>query len=386
MIEIESKLPNVGRSIFTVMSALANEHNAINLSQGFPDFDCDDKLKDLVTRAMKDGHNQYAPMGGVPALQQVLAEKIKNLYGNALDPGASITVTAGATQAIFTAIAAFIRPGDEVIIFEPAYDCYTPGIMALGGIPVPVELEAPHFHIDWQKVYEKLSDKTRMIMINTPHNPSGTVLSKQDLQTLEGICTSRGILVLSDEVYEHIVFDEATHQSVLQYPELYQHSLACYSFGKLFHNTGWKVGYCAGPPRLMEEFRKIHQFNVFSVNSPMQHAIAAYLLNPENYLGLGAFFQEKRNYFTELMRESPFELTDCKGSYFILADYSKVSDLDDRTFARWLTVTHNVATIPLSPFYSIPKLDQRLVRICFGKTKAVLETAAEKLSGVREQG
>lgn len=382
--QIDSKLPNVGTTIFAVMSALAQENGAINLSQGFPDFDCDDMLKDLVYQAMKEGKNQYAPMAGVPVLLDRLSDKIKTLYGVQLDPAQEITVTAGATQAIFTALAALVRQGDEVILFEPAYDCYKPGIEAFGGIPKPVMLESPHFHIDWQKVYDLLSPKTRLIMINTPHNPTGTVLSRQDMQTLEKICSSRGILVLSDEVYEHIIFDDEEHQSVIRYPDLWQHALMCFSFGKLFHNTGWKVGFCAGPPHLMKEFRKMHQFNVFSVNTPVQYGLAGYLEDPETYLSLGELFQEKRDKFVSLMEGSHFRLLPCKGSYFILADYSQVSDLDDRSFARWLTVTHGVATIPLSPFYSIPNLDQRLVRICFGKTDPVLKGAADKLQAVGE--
>ena len=381
---LESKLPEVGTSIFTVMSALAQENDAINLSQGFPNFDCDEKLIDLVNTAMREGKNQYAPMPGVPALTEALGDKISRMYQVKTDPSTEITVTAGATQAIFTALAATVRQGDEVILFEPAYDCYKPGIEAFGGIPKPIVLEAPHFQIDWGKVYEAITPKTRMILINTPHNPTGTVWSEQDMNTLEKICTSNDIYVISDEVYEHIVFDDAIHQSVHRFPGLRERSFACYSFGKLFHNTGWKIGFCSAPYSLTKEFRKMHQYNVFSVNTPMQYGIAGYIRDAETYLGLRGFFQEMRDRFISLMEDTPFTLLPCKGSYFILADYSAVSDLDDLSFARWLTVTHGVATIPLSPFYTVPPLDQRLVRICFGKTDDVLEAAALKLKGVRE--
>ena len=376
-----SKLPDIGTTIFTVMSALASKHDAINLSQGFPDFDCDDALKLLVSRAMADGFNQYSPMPGYAALRATIASKITLLYGTELDPDLHITITAGATQAIFTAIGAIVHPGDEVIIFEPAYDCYSPGVELFGGIPVPVQLSGPDFRINWEEVRGKINERTVALIINTPHNPLGKLIEEDDMRLLEQIVKEHDLYVISDEVYEHITFDNKEHASVLRYPDLFERSFATYSFGKVFHNTGWKIGYCVAPTNLMSEFRKVHQYNVFSVNTPMQHAFANFLQDASRYLSLPSFFQKKRDYFCELMKGSRFKMLSSEGSYFILGDYSSISDQDDMQFARWLTTEHGVATIPLSPFYSKPPQGQRLVRFCFAKSDEVLEEAASRLRG-----
>ncbi|MDX1477260.1 MAG: methionine aminotransferase [Saprospiraceae bacterium] len=375
---LESKLPDVGTTIFSVMSRLAQEHSAINLSQGFPNFDCDPALKALVIKHLEAGRNQYAPMPGVPALRQVLAEKARATYGADLDPEAHITITAGATQAIYTAIATVVHPGDEVILFDPAYDCYAPSVRSCGGIPVAIPLHAPDFTIDWDQVAQRITPKTKLVVINTPHNPLGKVLTDHDLRQLEVLVRQNDLLVLSDEVYEHIIFDGRQHASVLRVPGLRQRAFVTYSFGKMCHTTGWKVGYCIAPEALTAEFRKLHQFNVFSVNTPMQHALAEYLQDPDTYLGLPAFFQAKRDHFVRAMEATPFRMLACEGSYFILADYSDISDLDDLAFARWLTEEHGVATIPLSPFYA-EKISQPVVRFCFAKTEATLDEAAERL-------
>jgi methionine aminotransferase len=382
--QFRSKLPDVGTTIFAVMSALAREHQAINLSQGFPDFDCPEELKKLVTKHIQDGHNQYAPMPGLPGLREVLADKIRKLYGYPADPDYHITITAGATQGLYSAIGALTHVGDEVIIFDPAYDCYGPAVRSFGGTPVPVALHAPDFRIDWRQVEEKITPASRMIVINTPHNPLGRVLHEEDMQQLSRIANSHDLFVLSDEVYEHITFDGMPHLSVLRYPALRDRAIAVFSFGKVFHATGWKVGYAVASERLTTEFRKNHQFNTYAVNTPMQYAIADYMQDPATYLGLPAFFQEKRDKFAALMEETGFEMLPCEGSYFILADYSALSDLDDLAFARWLTTDHGVATIPLSPFYSEAPA-QHVVRFCFAKTNEVLEEAVERLVAVPVQ-
>lgn len=373
-----SKFPNLSDSIFSVMSALAHEHNAINLAQGFPNFDCDEYLKDLVYQYMKAGKNQYALMRGVPKLLDQIGIKIKNLYGILLDAQEEITITAGATQAIFTVIATLIRPGDEVIIIEPAYDSYAPSIQSFGGIVIPYRLPAPHFNIDWDAIESLCTPSTKLIIINTPHNPTGTQLTATDLQALWQIIKKRAMYVLSDEVYEHIVFDGQKHHSVVEHPALFSRSFAVFSFGKLFHNTGWKIGYCMAPKTLTREFRKLHQFNVFSVHAPTQYAIADYLTDPNTYLQLTQVFQQKRDYFLEKLKASRFKPLPAVGSYFILVDYTAISDLSDKAFAKWMTIHKGVASIPISPFYSDPP-EHKLIRLCFAKTKDVLTKSAERL-------
>jgi methionine aminotransferase len=380
-VPVQSKLPHVGTTIFSVMSALAKEHNAINLSQGFPNFDCDDRLKALVYEQMQIGMNQYAPMPGVPALREQLARKIEGLYGTVVDPGEEITITAGATQALFSVITAFVRPGDEVILIEPAYDSYGPAVEVNGGKVVPYELHLPSYHVDWDEFRELITDKTRMILINTPHNPTGAIFSAEDMQQLEQIVADTDILVLSDEVYEHLIFDGKEHQSLLRYPHLYERGMATYSFGKTFHNTGWKVGYCVGPPHLMAEFRKVHQYNVFSVNTPVQYGLAAYLEDPSVYERLSWFYQQKRDYFLELLQGSRLKPIHCAGTYFQTVDYSAISDLPDVEFAEWMTKEAGVASIPVSVFYSSGR-DERVVRLCFAKTEEVLREAGKVLRGL----
>jgi methionine transaminase len=377
---LQSKLPDTGTTIFSVMSAMARRYNAINLSQGFPNFDCDQGLKDLVIESVQAGRNQYAPMPGIPELREILAAKIGTLYDAVVDPDLHITITAGATQALYTAIAAVIRKGDNAIIFDPAYDSYAPAVLSFGGTVTPIALRAPDFAIDWDEVEKKITGDTRMIVINTPHNPLGRVLKEQDLDRLEQIVyRRRDLYVLSDEVYEHLIYDGLEHQSVLRRPGLRERSFAVYSFGKVFHITGWKVGYCVAPEELIKEFRKMHQFITFAVNTPIQYALAAFLRDARKYMELPDFFQAKRDLFNSLMADSGFDLLPCEGSYFILGDYSRISDLDDMAFAEWLTREHGVATIPLSPFYSDPP-DQKIVRFCFAKTEDVLESAAQRLT------
>ena len=376
--KIDSKLPNVGTTIFTVMSALANEHKAINLSQGFPNFDCPQRLKDLVNHYLQSGMNQYCPMAGVGVLRERLAEKVENLYNLQVDPGNEITVVAGATQGIFTAITAFVRKGDEVILIEPAYDCYAPGIEVVEGIPVAYELSAPEYRINWIEIEQMVTSRTRMIIINTPHNPIGKTLKAEDLKELQRITTGTDILVLSDEVYEHLVYDGALHQSVLRYPELFKRSLAVYSFGKTFHNTGWKVGYVVAPGYLMKEFRKVHQFNVFTVNSFVQYGIADFLQEPEFYLSLSDFYQRKRDFFQDAMEGCPLQPLTSEGTYFQLFEYGHLSDMPDTEFAKWMTTEIGVAAIPVSVFYTNRK-DEKMIRLCFAKTEDLLEKAGALL-------
>ncbi|MBT8220183.1 MAG: aminotransferase class I/II-fold pyridoxal phosphate-dependent enzyme [Bacteroidia bacterium] len=379
---MKSKLPNVGTTIFTTMSALAKKHQAINLSQGFPDFDCDTNLKSLVTDALNEGYNQYAPMAGLPSLQNALALKINNLYKSNIYPD-EITVTAGATQGIFTAIQALIHYGDEVIVIEPAYDSYIPSLQLAGAIVVPIELVHPTYSIDWELLESRITNKTRMIIINTPHNPTGSILRLDDLNELERLVLKHNLLCLSDEVYEHLIYDSEPHQSILRFPDLYNRSIAIYSFGKTFHNTGWKIGYVVAPPRITSEFRKVHQFNVFCVNSFLQHAITEYLNNPETYLHLPQFYQEKRDYFRQLMKSSGFKAIPSKGSYFELYDYSDLSDLQDEQFAIEMTKQYGVACIPLNPFY-VNKHTHRVVRFCFAKKKETLQAAAQRLTSIKQ--
>lgn len=375
---IPSKLPNVGTTIFTVMSALANEHGAINLSQGFPNFPSSSRLIQLVAEYMQRGYNQYAPMAGVPVLRERLAVKIQEMYAAVVDPAEEITITAGATQALFTAIAAFVGPGDEVILLEPAYDSYRPSIEVVGGIPVPYELSAPDYRVDWAAVGNLITPRTRMIIINTPHNPTGSILRASDMQALEGLVRDTDILVLSDEVYEHLIFDGQYHESILRYPGLRERGLAVYSFGKTFHNTGWKIGYCVAPAPLMREFRKVHQFNVFCVNTPMQYALADYLADADTYRQLPGFYQQKRDFFLQAMEGSRLRPLHCDGTYFHLFDYREISAEPDVDFARRLTIEHGVAAIPVSVFYSHGH-DDRVIRLCFAKTEETLATAGERL-------
>ena len=376
-----SKLPNVGTTIFTVMSALANKHNAINLSQGFPNFKSDQVLIDLVSKAMNNGYNQYAPMAGSMILREAIANKFDVLYSNSYHPESEITVTAGATQAIYTIISAFIRPGDEVMIFRPAYDCYEPAIEINGGKTISIQLTAPGYSVDWNEVKQKLSVKTKMIIINTPQNPSGTIFSEADMQQLEKLTKDTNIIVLSDEVYEHIIFDGEAHQSVCRFSELKSRSFITASFGKTFHNTGWKMGYCCAPKVLMEEFRKVHQFNVFCVNHPMQIALAEYLGQPAHYLGLPEFYQEKRDLFLDLIKDSKFGFKPAQGTYFQVLDYKAITDEADVDFAKRLTIEKGIASIPLSVFNDNGRDDQ-VLRFCFAKTDDTLKQAADILCSI----
>jgi methionine aminotransferase len=379
---IQSKLPNTGTTIFTVMSSLAQEHGAVNLSQGFPNFDPDPKLRRLVYEHMERGANQYSPMPGIPLLRERIAQKIAITYpGVTIDPNTEITVTAGGTQAIFCAIAAFVGPGDEVILIEPCYDSYRPSVETMGGIAIPYALSAPDYQIDWEAVQALITPRTKMICTNTPCNPTGTVLSVSDLDALAGILRDTNIILLSDEVYEHLIFDGHQHATVLAHPELRERSLAVYSFGKTFHNTGWKTGYIVAPEILTKEFRKIHQFNVFSANHPIQAALAEYLADPATYRGLEDFYQRKRDFFLELMQGSRFKPLQCTGTYFQLFDYSAVSDEPDLEFCKRLTKEFGVATIPVSSFFSSGK-DEKVIRVCFAKTEDILTAAAIRLKEV----
>ncbi len=377
---IKSKLPQVGTTIFTVMSALANECKAINLSQGFPDFDTPPDLIELVHDYMKKGLNQYAPMQGILPLRTQIAQKTKELYEVTYDPETEINITAGGTQALYTAITATIRESDEVIVLEPAYDCYIPAIQLAGGVPVCIALQGPDFRIDWNVVKKSVTFRTRMIIINTPHNPAGSVFSKNDFLELEKITQGTEILVLSDEVYEHILFDGRKHESVMAYPGLRERSFVIFSFGKTYHTTGWKMGYCLAPSNLMTEFRKVHQFVVFTCNTPIQYALAEYMKN-KNYLQLPEFFQKKRDYFLQLIGSSRFKFTPSAGSYFQLLDYSAITSEKDTDFAIRLTREHGVASIPVSVFYQKPP-EAKLLRFCFAKKNETLEKAAELLCNV----
>lgn len=381
MIHLTSKLPSSGTTIFSVMSRLAHESGAINLSQGYPDFDCDPELIELVYTHMKAGHNQYAPMAGLGLLRERIAEKTNVLYGADYHPETEITITAGGTQAIFTAIAALVHPNDEVIIFDPAYDSYAPAVKLAGGFVKSYELSPPYYKIDWKAVRKLISAHTRMIILNTPQNPTGTTLKEEDIQELIAITNKTDILILSDEVYEHMVYDEQPHRSMARYPELRERSLICASFGKLFHNTGWKAGYCIAPALLMEEFRKVHQFQVFSVNTPVQHAIAEFLEDSSHYQDLSDFYQAKRDYFSRMMQGSRFKLLPCEGSYFQTARFDSISAEKDVDFAKRLTTEVGVAAIPVSAFYA-KGTDYGIIRFCFAKKDETLERAAEKLHSI----
>jgi len=375
---VTSKLPGVGNSIFAVMTQTANEFNAINLSQGFPDFAISSELIELVNKYMRKGFNQYAPMPGLMELREAIAEKTSDLYSAHYHPEREITITAGATQALYTAISAFVREGDEVIIFEPAYDSYIPAIKLNGGIALSYEMHPPEYKTDWNCVKKMINHNTRMIIINSPHNPTGTILNAQDLSQLENITKNTDIIVLSDEVYEHIIFDNYEHQSVCRYPALAERSLVVFSFGKTFHATGWKMGYCLAPDKLMREFRKVHQFIVFTCNTPIQHAIADFLKNESNYSGIGKFYQQKRDFFMDALRQSRFKIINSSGTYFQLLDYSKISNEKETDFAMRLTKDFKVASIPVSVFYH-KNIDHQVLRFCFAKSEETLEKAAKIL-------
>jgi methionine aminotransferase len=381
--QIETKLPKVGTTIFTVMSQLALEHNAVNLGQGFPDFAVPEFLVEELDKAMRAGRNQYAPMTGVPPLRQAIAAKSRDCYGISVNPDTEVTVTSGASEAIFDAVAAVVRPGDEVIVLDPCYDCYEPAIDLAGGRAVHVALDPVDFSVDWQKVRDAISAKTRMLFINTPHNPSGAMLTAADMATLADIVRDTGIVVLSDEVYEHIVFDGRVHESVLRYPELAARSFVVSSFGKTYHCTGWKIGYCIAPAALSAEFRKVHQYNTFCSFAPAQFAFAAMIdAHPEHYRGLGAFYEEKRDHFAAQLRGTRLKPLPVPGGYFQLVDYSEVSNFTDAEFCRWLTIEKGVAAIPLSPFYETPPAGQRLARLCFAKNPETLDAAIARLEKV----
>ncbi|MCB9355303.1 MAG: aminotransferase class I/II-fold pyridoxal phosphate-dependent enzyme [Lewinellaceae bacterium] len=380
--QIKSKLPNVGTTIFTVMSGLANQVGAINLSQGFPNFNPSERLQRLVTEHMARGDNQYSPMPGVPLLRTRIAEKIEHMYGVQVDPETEITVTAGGTQAIFCAIAAFVRPGDEVILLEPCYDSYRPSVETVGGVPVIHSLSAPDYRVDWAAVARLITPRTRMLCINTPQNPTGTILRDADMQAINDMLRGTDALLMSDEVYEHLIYDGEPHASALCYPDLYARTLAIYSFGKTYHNTGWKTGYCVAPPDLTREFRKVHQFNVFSANHPMQAAFADFMADPAEYLGLPDFYQQKRDFFIQAMSGTRFRPLPCKGTYFQLFDYSEISDEPDLAFCKRLTTEYGVAAIPVSSFHSDGR-DDRVIRFCFAKTEDLLEKAGKLLERVQ---
>ena len=377
-IKLHSKLPDVGVTIFTVMSKLAADCGAINLSQGFPDFQADASLFEASFRAMQAGRNQYPPMTGVPELRTAIATKVEALYGACYDAEQEITVTAGATQAIFTAIAAFVRAGDEVIVFEPVYDSYVPAIQTVGGTAVFAQLQFPDYKPDWDQVRSLISPRTRMIIINSPHNPTGSLLDAADLAALATLTRNSDIVVLADEVYEHIVFDGEPHESVARHAELAARSIVVSSFGKTYHITGWKIGYVLAPRALMAEFRKVHQFNVFTVNAPCQIGIAEYMADASRHLGLAAFYEEKRDFFRSQLAESRFELLPCRGTYFQLARYDAISALPDREFSQWMTREVGVAVIPVSAFYHAGR-DDHVIRFCFAKQASTLTAAGEKL-------
>lgn len=375
---IISKLPATGTSIFAVMSGLANEYNAINLSQGFPDFPISEELIKLVHENMLKGRNQYAPMPGIMSLRERLSEMFLDRYKVNYHPETEITITAGATQALYTAIEAFIRPGDEVIVFEPAYDSYGPAVKLQGGMVKYAELKQPDYTINWETLPSLISGNTRMIIINSPHNPTGSIIRSSDLKKLETLISKRDIIVLSDEVYEHLIFDNQKHESVCKYPSLATHSMIVGSFGKTFHTTGWKCGFVLAPPNLTAEFRKVHQFVVFAVNTPVQYAVAEFLTNKENYIHLGSFYQKKRDLFLNLTRTSRFKSVPAKGTYFQLLSYNDISDEKETDFAIRLTKEFGIASVPVSPFYH-NGTDNKMLRFCFAKTNETLEKAAEIL-------
>ena len=378
---IQSKLPTVGTTIFAVMSGLATQYSAVNLGQGFPDFPMNEELHGLVAKAMRDGYNQYAPMPGWRPLCESIAEKVEYLYGAKLNPETEITITPGGTYGLYSALTAILHPGDEVVVFEPAYDSYIPNIEINGGVAVRIPLVYPDYHIDWGLVKQSITDKTRAIMINSPHNPTGSVISEKDISELRSVVKDKNIFIISDEVYEHLIFDGIPHQSILRYPDLLERSFVSFSFGKVYNCTGWKLGYCIAPAALMKEFRKVHQFNVFSCFTPTQVALAEFLKNKEAYTSLSAFMQGKRDHFISLMKQTRFSLQSSYGSYFICGTYERISDEPDKDFAIRLTKEYGVATIPVSAFYQNGK-DDKVLRFCFSKKEQTLEAAVEKLARV----
>lgn len=378
MIEFVSKLPHVGSTIFTEMTQLAQQYNAINLGQGFPDYPMDATLIELLNKAMKDGYNQYAHSNGVPLLRERIAEKVKFLYNANINADREITVTPGGTYAIFTALTTILHAGDEVIVFEPAYDCYIPTIEMNRAIPIRIALKFPDYQISWEEVQSKISSRTRMIIINTPHNPTGSILSESDMQQLIALTRDTNILILSDEVYEHLIYDNKIHQSVLRYPELMERSFACFSFGKTYHCTGWKLGYCVAPPILMNEFRKIHQYNCFSAFTPVQMAIANYMENKDAYLSLSKFMQGKRDYFIGLLKDTPLQPLKTNGGFFQCFDYAAISEESEKDFAIRLTKEYGVTAIPVAAFYKNITNNQ-VLRFCFVKKESTLAEAADRL-------
>lgn len=376
--EIKSKLPNVGTTIFTVMSALATEHKAVNLGQGFPDYPMSEELTAKVAEAMKNGHNQYAPMPGLIGLRESIAEKVEFLYKTKVNPDTEITITPGGTYAIYSSLTTILQPGDEVILFEPAYDSYIPNIEINGAKAVPLPLTYPDYKIDWDLVRASITAKTKAILINSPHNPTGSVLDKNDIAELKSVVAGTNIFIVSDEVYEHLIYDDLPHESMLKYPELFERSFVNFSFGKTYHCTGWKLGYCIAPAAFTKEFRKVHQFNCFSCFTPAQVALADYLKNKDAYLSLPRFMQQKRDYFIELMKQTKFDLLNTSGSYFVCASYGRISDEADKDLAIRLTKEAGVATIPLSAFYHNQK-DDKVVRFCFSKQNKTLQQAVERL-------
>lgn len=375
---IQSRLPNVGTTIFTVMSALATEYKAVNLGQGFPDFPMSKDLTDLVNKAMNDGFNQYSPMPGWMPLREAIAEKVQYLYQTKIYPDTDITITPGGTYAIYSAFTTILQPGDEVIVFEPAYDSYIPNIEINGAKAVTINLVYPDYHIDWEAVRKAINPNTKAIIINSPHNPTGSVIGEKDIEELRKTVEGTNIFIISDEVYEHLIFDGIAHQSILRYPDLLQRSFVCFSFGKVYNCTGWKLGYCIAPPGLTKEFRKVHQFNCFSCHTPSQVALAHFLKDKEAYLSLSGFMQAKRDYFSSLMQQTRFDMLQSHGSYFICAKYNRISDENDKDFATRLTKEAGVATIPVSAFYQSGK-DDKVLRFCFSKKEETLEQAVEKL-------
>ena len=377
--QIQSKLPTVGTTIFTVMSSLAIEHKAINLGQGFPDFMMSEELTNLVNAAMNKGFNQYTHMNGYPLLRERLAEKFEKTYKTKINSDTQITVTPGGTYAIYTALTTVLQPGDEVIVFEPAYDSYIPNIEINGAMPVLISLQYPDYSIPWEEVKTKVNSRTKMIMVNTPHNPTGMVLNENDIEQLRSIVAGTNIFILSDEVYEHLIYDNLQHQSILRYPDLLERSFVCFSFGKTYHCTGWKLGYCVSSPELMKEYRKVHQFNSFCCDTPKQVALATYLQNEDAYLALGKVIQQKRDYFRELMKATPFKLIPSHGSYFECYSYAGFSDENDFDLAVRLTKEKGVTAIPLSSFYK-NKIDNKVLRFCFAKKEEALQQAVERLT------
>lgn len=373
-----SKLPNTGTTIFSVMSALAAEHKAVNLGQGFPDYPMNAELIAKVSEAMQQGFNQYAPMQGHTGLREVLAEKVQFLYGTSIDPDTQITITPGGTYGIYTALTTVLQPGDEVIIFQPAYDSYIPNVLVNGAVPVLIDLKFPDYRIDWHEVRSKITPRTRMIMINTPHNPTGAVLREEDIVELRKTVTGTNIFILSDEVYEHLIYDNIPHQSILRYPDLLERSFVTFSFGKLYHCTGWKLGYAISSPALMKEFRKVHQYNCFSCHTPSQVALAAFLKNKDSYLQLSSFMQQKRDYFAKLMEGTKFSPMQSHGSYFQCYQYHRISNESDTDFATRITREYGVATVPVSAFYQAGT-DHGVIRFCFAKKEETLELAVERL-------